>query len=492
MGSLGDAHAYGYALGCISRRRFVYYFAIFMTVIKVATLAKWLMSWVLFNRILGVPSPQIVGCKGYDCYKVFTCQGMAEATQHIREPLFTLTGVIAYPIGVVGAHHGYRGQLQVLAFYLVLIALGHFGITIADIFFLKSCNAYPLNMVNEALLLPIAFPPGIREGAQDQIRAMSASPAYFPTEEIAKITETNIFPDGFPVLAWYIVVALFLVTFFGYAAFQAVECGVLAERGPIGLGMHYGLGQFNEFIDFNVIRRKKEKPSKFLTDAMLPTMADPEQPLGYHIGQGNYGAFHGTAAAMAVRGPSPSRKHWEERKDEVEKMKMEANEELERSLRELEEVREDIKKEQEEEVKEEKEAMEEFRKEEINEEEDEFYEAEDRAQEAMEEAKAKAEEMGKSPEEAEFIAQKAYVAAQRREQLRMMQTAHARLVHEHYRVAERHKEAREKDSESRIRAAEDEVKQAKMKVQNAEAVEGQFSNEVQPVVEFASPVAETA
>merc|ERR1719401_2788812 len=103
--------------------------------------------------------------------------------------------------------------------------------------------------------------------------------------------------------------------FMCYTAWEARVLGMLAERGPLGLGVHYGLGQWDEIINHEAIKNRRQEKSKFVEDGKMPlTEYDVEQPLGYLVGH-NYGAF---AGATQDTGPSKNKKHWEERMKQAE------------------------------------------------------------------------------------------------------------------------------------------------------------------------------
>merc|ERR1740120_27961 len=214
---------------------------------------------------------------------------MRAATQHIREPLVSISGALLLPVGIVGAHHGYRPHLHILSAYLVSSAALHIGIVLGDTVYLGTCGAYPSNIISQTLVnwLP---PSPLTLASQAQLLSMDT----YPFDAVALAT------NGFKVLVWYYAITGSLVVFLAYAATEAYRLGHLAERGPLGLGVHYGLGQWDEILNHDAVRRHKERGmrSQFIDDAQLPGSADAEiVPFSQHF-VGRYGATTGQVPVL--------------------------------------------------------------------------------------------------------------------------------------------------------------------------------------------------
>jgi len=185
-----------------------------------------------------------------------------------------------------------------VATYLAILAVVYVGCFLGDIIYYETCNAYPLDAIEQALLWPIPFP--LRRAAQDQLEKMK----FFPKQDVDKITA------GFATMAMYLSLEGVVCAVLVYTAYQAFLLGMLFERGPIGLGVHYGLGQFDEVLNHEAIMKRKEPKSFFVEDGQLAKWEpDAEMPLAYHVAH-NYGAFEGKAMTLAEK-PGHDRGPWQ-------------------------------------------------------------------------------------------------------------------------------------------------------------------------------------
>jgi len=220
---------------------------------------------------------------------------MKGATTHIREPLVSLTGVVLFPFGAIGAHHGRRWHLRLLAGYLVGLATLRSGLIAGDVLYVDTCHMYPLNVIEETMVN--WFPPSpVTNGAQGVLRSM---PQY-PFDQVDKLTK------GFPVLRWYLAWTGFVVLFLLFTARETWSLARLVERGPLGLGPCYGLGQWDQVLDKETLLRIKGKDirSQFVEDCTMIDRAEnwprsegpldfsslEEAPLAFSLGGGGGGA----------------------------------------------------------------------------------------------------------------------------------------------------------------------------------------------------------
>eukprot|EP00435_Cladocopium_sp_Y103_P026882 s1718_g6.t1 len=145
--------------------------------------------------------------------------------------------------------------------------------------------AYDSNMMSFVLstLLP---PSPLRVGVQEKLRALSV----FPVEVVDAMTA------GFNLSAWYLVLTGLWAAFFLYVTIEAIALSSLMQYGLLGLGVHYGLDQWDEELNRTAIRRKVQSGirSKFMDDAQLPLSQ------GSHVGQlPPYGTVHGYGPAYS-------------------------------------------------------------------------------------------------------------------------------------------------------------------------------------------------
>lgn len=282
-----ERHAYGTSLGCIGRRIFVLLFCSIMSVLCIIHIIYWISQWGFIKYLRTGSGPEMaLGCAGNQCYEVFTCFGMKDTSQNLREPLTTLAGVIAFPLGVVGSHVGSLRYLHVLYTYLFVSALLHIGLIIYDAIFLKTCDMYSGNIVQQMFLQVLRLPPSlISSQARSQLQALQS----YPVVQVDSIT------GGFDVTTWYFVVESIWAVFLGYVAHESYRLSQIVERGPLGLGVHFGLNQWDEMINHEAVRRAKGRqiPSKFIDDAQLPVQehdgADMEAISGYLASSKRYG-----------------------------------------------------------------------------------------------------------------------------------------------------------------------------------------------------------
>mmetsp|Transcript_35619 Transcript_35619/g.113860 ORF Transcript_35619/g.113860 Transcript_35619/m.113860 type:complete len:288 (+) Transcript_35619:130-993(+) len=285
----GEIHAYGTSLGCISRRLFVLWVSTVMAALCYVQLFKWAMRSHLWDSIIG--NAWEVGpessCTGMQCYEMLTCFGLKDATRHTREPLATLAGAVLLPLGVAGAHQCYRWHLRVLGLFLAASAALHAGLMFCDAAYVHACGTYPSNMIHQTMVnwMP---PSPVTLAAQGGLLKMSS----YSFKDVADIT------DGFNVLLWYCSVAGTLTAFLTYAALETNLLATLAERGPLGLGMHYGLGQWDEYLNHDAVRRHKDKGmrSTFIDDAKLPSIGSQDT-----FADANFASCPGVAEGQARR-----------------------------------------------------------------------------------------------------------------------------------------------------------------------------------------------
>mmetsp|Transcript_134466 Transcript_134466/g.190101 ORF Transcript_134466/g.190101 Transcript_134466/m.190101 type:complete len:348 (+) Transcript_134466:76-1119(+) len=275
---MGESHAYGSSLFCISRRYFVMWFCIVMTGICAVRLLQWVISASLF-----VPGPgdfqKQAGhiCKGTACYEVFTCFGMKDATAHIMEPLMTISGIIFYPIGFHAAHHGYDIEMKRFALYLLASIVIRLGVMSFDVAYISMCDAYDSNMM--ASVLSQFLPPSpLRVGVQEELVKLEV----FPLQAVEDAT------NGFHIVTWYLSMAGALSLFFIYVLSEALALSGLMQYGLLGLGVHFGLDQWDEALNHTAIRRKAQNEirSKFIDDAEVPFAQGPNPSYQGHQGYG--------------------------------------------------------------------------------------------------------------------------------------------------------------------------------------------------------------
>ncbi|CAJ1372598.1 unnamed protein product, partial [Effrenium voratum] len=255
--TMGESHAYGASLCCFSRRHFILTVCLVMTLVYAVRVLRWIL---LASLYFDTPRDHPNSCVGQQCFEVFSCYGMKDTTAHVIEPLFSLSGLLLFPLGFHAAMHG--GDLDMKRFSLFMLAtsLLRCGALVFDVTFFYTCNMYDSNMMS--LVLSRFLPPSpLRLGVQETLAGFDS----FPKEAVGAVTSFNI-------LAWYLVLMGLWTAFFIYVTMEAFTLSSLMQHGLLGLGVHFGLDQWDEELNRAAIRRKAQSgvSSKFMDDAVLP------------------------------------------------------------------------------------------------------------------------------------------------------------------------------------------------------------------------------
>jgi len=278
MGDRADRHAYGTSLGCIGQRHFVMVACLALAILSAMRLNGIIRgSYLLDELVYGETDSGrvITSCVGTECYEVWSCYGQRETTEHILSPWMPLTGIFFYTLGFLGAFHCVRWQVRTFAHYAFFAGLVQLGCMIFDLLFYATCDAYTANTIHATLTK--AFPPSpITSAAREELKELQS----FPKHEVDDIT------NGFNVVLWYSIVFGLLTALILYLAVEAYGFEKLVGQGPLGLGVHYGLDQWDEYVDHDAVRRgrSKDMASKFIEDAKLPFYSHPgivKPPFGF-------------------------------------------------------------------------------------------------------------------------------------------------------------------------------------------------------------------
>lgn len=262
-----EEHAYGTSLWLVSRRQFVMVFCAVMTVYCFAETGRYLFGLESVRTTItgAVPSRKLhEDCTGDECYEVLSCFGMRKTSMHLSTPFFPVLGLVFFPVGAYGAQAGHHKEVRTVAVFLVAMAALHMAILALDGIYVKACNAYPQNIVDSVLLGWTSLAP-VSPAAARQLGRMSS----WPVEDVARAT------GNLNVLAWYYSMWGLLAALLAYAAWEAVVLTELVEFGPLGLGAHYGLANWDT-------SKLRQWGGKFIDDSRQPlTNLDEEAGAGY-------------------------------------------------------------------------------------------------------------------------------------------------------------------------------------------------------------------
>lgn len=458
-----ERNAYGTALFCLGRRIYVLLFCAVMAFICLFELGRLLYSYGIVSNDMHTLPPK--ACSGLECYEVFSCRGFTWTTDEIRRVLLIAPGAVMFPLGVHAALHGYRLEMKLVSFYLMLLTAAYVGCFIGDWVYYDACSAYPGDVVDQTLLWPIPFP--LRRAAQDQLAKMT----FFPMADVDKITH------DFGTMNMYSIMAAIVCFILAYSTYEIMLVAHLLERGPLGLGVHYGLGQFDEIINHAELQKMKMPKSKFVDDCNLPTYNDAEAPLttapGYHLGH-NYGAFYGDSLPAARKDAYVPKEQFEDSQAGVSRFNAEyarAKEAHDEALKAQQHFQEDI-------TEKEREAQGEVFNEEVNRERQQEYRAQELAQEAADQALAEAEYAGCPPHEARMRMAVAYQSKLANLQYTMANMAKATALHAHHEHAHREEDYRHEREElvTRVQETREDLQKAEERMRQAQATQGEMSN----------------
>eukprot|EP00930_Biecheleria_cincta_P007634 TRINITY_DN108873_c0_g1_i1.p1 TRINITY_DN108873_c0_g1~~TRINITY_DN108873_c0_g1_i1.p1 ORF type:complete len:345 (-),score=77.13 TRINITY_DN108873_c0_g1_i1:49-1083(-) len=260
-----EKHAYGTSLFCIGRRQFMMGFSTLMMVMCWVRIIQWLVKtgFSLSSSELDLSQRS---CIGEDCYQVFSCYGMKDTTYHVVEPLLTLAGVLFYPLGLNAAANAHDLDMKRFGLFLLAVSAIHIATLIGDVVYFNSCDAYSTRMIELALGEQLLPPTILRPSAQTTLKKWNV----FPTQATDDVTQRPHLAEM--CFAFYGVWAAFLF----YAAIEAMQLSHLLEHGLLGLGVHFGLDQWDEVLNRDAIQHKivREMRSKFVDDAQLPLVND--------------------------------------------------------------------------------------------------------------------------------------------------------------------------------------------------------------------------
>lgn len=214
----------GKACFCIPRRIFVAVVAAVFFFSEVETIVATLIWYPLQGQ---APAR---ACTSHNCMQVFTCNGMQDATRHIRQPYLIIGGLIFGGLGLHGAVGINHGHLKTFAYFLLGISFVYAFMIFFDGLFLSACGRYPSNVIHQTLLWDTQDIP-ILENKKDALKKMDS----YPHQLVNWMTEMNVWK-------WYVLSSIL----YGLIAFYCSHITMILSRmyldGPIGLGVNYRLG----------------------------------------------------------------------------------------------------------------------------------------------------------------------------------------------------------------------------------------------------------
>lgn len=176
-------------------------------------------------------------CLGPRCQDVLTCRGLREASFHTREVVAVFGSPLFGYWGFLGALHGYIDDLRWFAAFLTGFAGMLMTVAAWDGSYTLVCGAYPLNVVDEALLWPIPRLP-VRNAVKFEIRDAMVS---YPVAVVDRLAQM-------PVFVLYLAVELITAAFLIYAARQVSVLAQFLRHGELGMGAIYDMRDWKERV----------------------------------------------------------------------------------------------------------------------------------------------------------------------------------------------------------------------------------------------------
>lgn len=214
----------GKAAFCIPRRAFVALVAAMWFLANVGDVFA-IMIWYPLT-----PATPARACTTHNCLKVFTCHGMQETTQHIREPALLLGGLIFGLFGLHGAVGINHVHLKWFAYFQLFIVVMYLFLLAFDGLFVHVCGGYPSNVIHQTLLSSIPDWP-VMEDKKEALRDMD----MYPVRLVNWMVERNVWRWNVLLSVLYAVVAY-------YCSHVTMILSRIYIDGPIGLGVNYRLG----------------------------------------------------------------------------------------------------------------------------------------------------------------------------------------------------------------------------------------------------------
>eukprot|EP00928_Gymnodinium_smaydae_P004649 TRINITY_DN11581_c0_g1_i2.p1 TRINITY_DN11581_c0_g1~~TRINITY_DN11581_c0_g1_i2.p1 ORF type:complete len:276 (-),score=56.34 TRINITY_DN11581_c0_g1_i2:57-884(-) len=213
---MSDDAYLGKSLCCIPRRLFVCSLAAFLLVYGFIEFV-----YLVFFRWLVNSRPDVAGhCSGTHCFEIASCEGLRQATFHVRMLVCVLGGVFFGFQGAMGALHGRARKLEIFAWFLGLKAVLVLGLVGADWAYAGVCGAFSRNFVVEVQLLP---------------------PPYTVESLGAYGSESHL----------WLLYALRMLSEAAFLAYAALEAGQLAEHvsfGIFGLGINFSIRSWRDSV----------------------------------------------------------------------------------------------------------------------------------------------------------------------------------------------------------------------------------------------------
>jgi len=231
---MSDDGYLGYALCCIPRRLFV----LLLSATILASALTELCYVVIFRWLRGAMQLTPTHCSGPQCQEVVTCGAMIEATSHVRLAVWLIGGAFFGYLGLVGSLCNHPGDTRWFGLFLFAKAILAVAYLFADWGYTTICEAYPYNIISEAVLWLLPDWP-IQDGIKREVAVMRT----YPVDFVDRLTRVNIW-------ALYIVGGLLTTAFWLYCAHTAFLLAHYSSEGVFGLGANHSIRGWRDQVLF--------------------------------------------------------------------------------------------------------------------------------------------------------------------------------------------------------------------------------------------------
>lgn len=246
-----DDKLMGKVLCCIPLRYYVAAVAFAFFAYGVAN-AAYMFMMQLFSLSGG---SRTAHCVGDRCLEILSCDGLQEATMHVRMCVMIFGSLFFGGFGFMGAVNHHPPELRWLAsFFHALVAI-YVSAWLFDLTYSGICGRYTQNVVDLAVLWPAPNYP-MREGFKFEIQVANSYPVSW-----VDLTA------GFDVFRLYSGVIFLWCVFFVYSAYWVQVLANYSDHGVFGLGANHDVGAWREAVIF-----QREVASQFSDAGQMAAM----------------------------------------------------------------------------------------------------------------------------------------------------------------------------------------------------------------------------
>lgn len=231
---VSDSRLLGFACCCIPRRWFIAIVAGFYFVHGLINVMCLFASMIIGQGSL-TPT---TACVGNKCLETLSCEGMVQATFHVKMVTTIFGGLFFGACGLLGAANSAEGNIQLFGSFFHILWVMYSCIAVSDGVYIGICDYYPYNVVDQALLWPYPNYP-VPEAYKFEIRKN----AVFHKAQTDKII-------GFNLYFFYLAVVVVLICWFVFNWLNAKYVADKLTFGVHGMGPHQDLKSWRSAVIF--------------------------------------------------------------------------------------------------------------------------------------------------------------------------------------------------------------------------------------------------